>query len=280
MSAMDERQLGELFRTAAASVDPPTAGFDHDDVLAGSRRVSRRQRALVTAAVVAVAGLGVGAVAGGGLARTGPASTLAEAPAAGPSAASGPSPESGPADARDSGGTGSGGAGSGGAVPDAGSGGATLESAPASGAAPNAAAPKMAPTPFAAPPGTLDAGPTARSKAAPGFVAGCAKPDAEVFAQLTAVLPEPRGRTARPVPGGCAEGGVGAAVTVNGGTLAVVLTPAGVPDPKPADNAGRRSVVVEARSGRVLRLTATAPDGPPPYRDRLRDLADELGGRL
>ena len=49
---MDERRISELFQSAAdqAADSAPPAGFDHADVLAGSRRATVRYRRRVTAA--------------------------------------------------------------------------------------------------------------------------------------------------------------------------------------------------------------------------------------
>jgi len=59
----DDDQLAAAFR--AAVQDAPEAGFDHADVLAGSRRVARRRRMLVTGGVAAAAILLAGGVTTG-----------------------------------------------------------------------------------------------------------------------------------------------------------------------------------------------------------------------
>src|SRR4051794_29639383 len=85
----DDDRLAAAFR--AAVQDTPEAGFDHDDVVAASRRLGRRHRMLVTggvaAAVIALAG---GVTTGVVLTRDGDTVTSAAAPAperAGPGSA-------------------------------------------------------------------------------------------------------------------------------------------------------------------------------------------------
>jgi hypothetical protein len=77
----DDDRLAAAFR--AAVQDAPDAGFDHSDVLAGSRRLARRRRMLVTGAVAtAVIVLGGGVTTGVVLTRD--AGTLTSAAAAAP----------------------------------------------------------------------------------------------------------------------------------------------------------------------------------------------------
>ncbi|MCE3556062.1 hypothetical protein LWC33_32050 [Pseudonocardia sp. RS11V-5] len=76
----DDERLAAAFR--AAVQDTPAAGFDHEDVLAGSRRLARRRRMLLTggvaAAVIVLAG---GVTTGVVLTRDDGAVTSAAAPA-------------------------------------------------------------------------------------------------------------------------------------------------------------------------------------------------------
>lgn len=76
----DDDRLAAAFR--AAVQDAPEAGFGHEDVLAGSRRLARRRRMLVTsgvaAAVIVLAG---GVTTGVVLTRDGGTTTSAAAPA-------------------------------------------------------------------------------------------------------------------------------------------------------------------------------------------------------
>lgn len=242
---MDDQRLSELFRAAAADVEPPPAGFDHDDVLAGSRRIARRQRVTVAAAVVVVAGLGMGALFAGGLGRSEPTSTLAEAPATVTPAAPPP-----------------------GIAADA--------TAPLT-------VPDEAGQPVPGPARPVpEAVPGARSKslaAPPAY--GCTAPDSRVFAQLSAVLPAVREARPYPVPGGCgpADSGLAVDLTDGSGTLVVVLTPSGA-DTRPPDTPTRVSATARARSGGQLRLTASSDGGPTPFRDRLDDLARDIAASL
>jgi hypothetical protein len=254
---MDDKQLTDLFRAAAddagAAAPPPT--FDHDDVLAGSHRLARRQRATVAVAIVAMMMIGVGAVFSGVL--RGPSQTSAQAaPGLAPQAAPGLAPRMAP-------------------TPYA------AKSAPhadALNAAPDAAA---GGAPFA----TDSAGPSARSKVLAGPDGGCAAPDARVFTQLTAVLPAAASAQPRAVAGGCAPGGAGVAVDVNDagamGTLVAVLTPPTVNPTIPPDTVTQTSASAHTPSGGVLRLTAVgARPGAIPYRARLTQLATALAGQL
>jgi hypothetical protein len=89
---VDEQQLAEMFRAAAA--DAPPATFDEHDVASASRRITARHRSLVTggsalAGVVLVVGLVVGFL---GVGHTGGgSSSAASAPAAGVDPGSGSS---------------------------------------------------------------------------------------------------------------------------------------------------------------------------------------------
>jgi hypothetical protein len=76
---MDERQLSELFQTAAHDVPPPS--FDAADIAAQSRRITDRRRAMVVGgSSLAVVLLAVGLFVGlGGFPRTPSSSTAASA---------------------------------------------------------------------------------------------------------------------------------------------------------------------------------------------------------
>lgn len=283
MSAMDDKQLTDLFRAAAddAGAAAPPPNFDHDDVLAGSHKMARRQRATVAVAVVAMAMIGVGAVFSGVLRGPSQTSALAERP---------PASSGAPEDSTVSGEA-------------AGAPGAPV--APVPGVAPELA-PRMAPAPYAAksapPAGAApsaaagdaphaaaggapfaadSAGPSARNQ----VVAGCGSPDARVFTQLTAVLPAAAAAQPNAVPGGCAPGGAGVAVEVNdggaAGTLVAVLTPPTVDPAMAPDTAAQASAAARTPAGGVLRLTAVgARTGAIPYRPRLAELAAALAAHL
>jgi hypothetical protein len=65
MTGVDDERLSALFRAAAADSAAPPPGFDHEDVVRTSRRITIRRRAAVTGAglaLIAVVGIG-GAVA-------------------------------------------------------------------------------------------------------------------------------------------------------------------------------------------------------------------------
>ena len=80
---IDDDRLAALFRAAADDPDAPPPGFDHADVVAGSRRVTLRRRAgLIAASVAVFAVVGVGAV----VLRPASDATMAAAPAVVPEA--------------------------------------------------------------------------------------------------------------------------------------------------------------------------------------------------
>lgn len=60
---MDERELGELFRSVPA--EPPAPSFDETDVARASHRITVRRRAIASGAAVAVVLLGGGGVVAG-----------------------------------------------------------------------------------------------------------------------------------------------------------------------------------------------------------------------
>jgi hypothetical protein len=319
MSGKDDKQLTDLFRAAAddagTAAPPPT--FGHDDVLKGSHRLARRQRATVAALVAGVVLIGVGTVFSGVLRGPSQTSALAERPPAASvtdqssdTAANAPAEGTAPGDPAS-------GAGAGVAPPmppemapapyAAKSAPRTeaLNSAPgaeprflAPGAAPNAPgaapnAPGAAPNaPGAAPnaaaggaPFAADsAGPSARSKvlAEPG---GCTALDARIYTQLTLILPAARTSKPYAVPGGCAPGGTGVALDAADGTvpgtLVAVLTPAAGNPAIPPDSGSRASATAHTPTGGVLRLTAVAAQpGPIPHRARLAELAAALAAHL
>lgn len=292
---MDDKQLTDLFRAAAddagAAAPPPT--FDHDDVLAGSNRMARRQRATVAVAVAAMAVISIGAVFSGVFRGPSQTSALAERPPADQSTAAGNAPSDGIAP--------------GAAVPGIAPAAPGVAPELAPGVAPEVA-PQMAPAPYAAksaphvdalnaapnaapnaaaggaPFAADSAGPSARSKVAAG-PGGCAVPDARVFVQLTVVLPTARGAVPRAVAGGCAPGGAGVGIDVNDagavGTLVAVLTPPTVNPASPPDTATQASATAHTPSGGVVRLTAVAAGpGAVPYRSSLAQMATALAAHL
>jgi hypothetical protein len=98
MSDVDDEQLSALFRAAAADPGAPPPGFDHGSVVATSRRLAFRRRAVVTGvgvALFAVVGVGgalvlpPGGTGGAGDASTAAAPMFEQAP---PEAAKAPAP--------------------------------------------------------------------------------------------------------------------------------------------------------------------------------------------
>lgn len=308
MSAMDDKQLADLFRSAAddagAAAPPPT--FDHDDVLAGSQRLARRQRATVAALVAGVVLVGFGAVFSGVLRGPSQTSALAERPPAAAPAGAVAGDAGGSAAVAPGFAPGAPGFAPGAPMPGATVPGVPVPGGPVPGVAPGVPgvapelAPRMAPAPYAAKsapradslnaapePGGVpfaadSAGPSARGKMVAG---GCAGPDSHVFTQLTVVLPEAHTALPSAVPGGCAPGGAGVAIEVNdagaSGTLVAVLTPPTVNPAMPPDSAAQASAIARTPSGGVLRLTAVgARSGAIPYRARLAQLAAALAAHL
>jgi hypothetical protein len=115
--------------------------------------------------------------------------------------------------------------------------------------------------------------------------AGCTRPDAELFAQLAAVLPAVKGATPRPLSeaAGCAAGGRGFEVDVDDagvpGTLRVVFAPPGVslPPGEAAAPAATRSA--RTRDGGQVTVTAIPTGtGTAPFAARLDRIAADLAG--
>lgn len=75
-----EERLAAALRAAVADV--PEAGFDHESVVAGSRRLARRRQVLIGGGVAAAAVALVGGIAVAGLGGGGAEPTTAAAPAA------------------------------------------------------------------------------------------------------------------------------------------------------------------------------------------------------
>ncbi len=271
---MDDRQAGELFRTAADEVgrSAPPPVFDHADVVAGSRRATRRQRTLVGTAMAVTLLAATGALVSGALTRPDPTTSALAGPQPSFSAPYAP----GPTGQRDAGG----------AADTA----ATPEAAPGATPPGVVAAPEAPPgAPAVGVPNTAsDAGARSKSLSEVGG-AGCAEPDVRVFAQLAAALPGARSTRPYAVPGGCVAGGIGVALDVVDdssfgsarGTLVVVLTPAGADSGAPMDGPTVVSGVAPARSGGIVRVTAgSAGNGQVPYRQRVVQLATQLAGKL
>ncbi|MFR9804870.1 hypothetical protein ACL02T_21665 [Pseudonocardia sp. RS010] len=233
----------------AAVQDPPVAGSDHADVLAGSRRLARRRRLVtggVAAAVIALAGGGATGVV---LSRDGGALTLAAAPAH----------EAAP-------------------VPGA------LQAVPApDGAAPEqagrgSAADAAVPRAAAAPPGD-PLGPAAGD---------CVNPqDPQLRALVDEALPALAAAREAPTTMICRPAGgrevnlevTDAALT---GLFTVVYTPRGEPPVQTGTAVGWATAKAPTASGGTVVVTSrgAADSGGVPFADRVPALAEALGPRL
>jgi hypothetical protein len=265
----DDDRLSELFRAAAADTAPPP-GFDHQDVLAASRRITARRRSAVVGGALAVcAVLGVGVLAWPGEPT---ASTVAAADS--DTAAKRVAPAPG------------------------------LDPAPAAPAAPGArsAAGADGPQGGAAEAGVPQAGVAAAPDAAGGSGAGAAKPgtpftgtplgpgtgpcadrqDPALRAYLEQVLPEAVGAPAAPTTDECRPSGERyVAVEVADGPRQGVLGVAYLP-PGTAASTVELAVSAPTASGGTV-IVSCGPAGgtvPPPYADRLAAVAGYLAPRL
>jgi hypothetical protein len=246
----DEARIAALFRDAASGAPPPE--FEAAQVVATSRRITRRRRSAVAVAALAVlAVVGVGVVAGLG----GPSDTAVTAASgqAADSAASGPG---------------------------AGSAGAARAAAPEA-AAPDAAGPPLAPSAAESVP---SAGPAAAAVPPIGAPLGpgtgdCAdRQDPALRALVEQALPEVVGAPEAATTLECRPGGErGVALEVPGGLLTVTYHPPGpVTEPpdgaRTAPTASGGTVVVASRSDR-------AGDAAP-LADRLEPAVTYLAPRL
>ncbi|GAA4701969.1 hypothetical protein GCM10023215_46200 [Pseudonocardia yuanmonensis] len=237
-SENEDERLSAAFR--AAVQDAPEAGFDHADVLAGSRRLARRRRTLVVGGVAAAAILLAGGVTTGVvLTRDEGTATSAAAPEAAPPAPQAPVPEqAGP------------------------------------GSAADAAAPRAA----SAPPGT-PLGPATADCVDPQDPQLRALVDA-ALPELAAATPAPTPMICRPgggrevnleVTDGSRTGLFTVVYTPPGEPPAQTATAVGwVTAEAPTASGG--TVVVTSRGA--------ADSGGVPFADRVRSLADALGPRL
>jgi hypothetical protein len=250
----DDDRLAELFRTAASEAGTPPPGFDHDDVVTASRRITARRRsAMIGGAFALFAVVGVGAAVA---VPDTPATTSAAAPAvAGQTSADQASadqagaeraiaPEAAPA-------------------PDA-----AARSGAAGGAA-GAAAPQPAP-PFTGTPLGPGNGPCADRQ------------DPQLRAFLEQVLPEVIGAPTAASTEECRPG-TQRYLTLEvrdgptSGLLGVAYLPPGpTPDPPPG------SVTARTASGGTVVVFSGPVDGtvPPPFLDRLQEIAAYLAPRL
>jgi hypothetical protein len=233
----DEARIAALFRDAASGAPPP--GFDAAQVVATSRRISRRRRSAVAGAALAVlAVVGVGVVAGLG----GPSGTTVTAASGQASDAAGPEPGAGPGDAaraaapEAAGGSGAGGSGTG----ETGTG--------ETGTGPALAVPVPGPSPVPPPVGT---------PLGPGTGECADRQDPALRALVDQALPEVVGAPEAATTLECRPGGErGVALELPGGLLTVTYLPPGpVTEPpdgaRTAPTASGGTVVVASRAGRA-----------------------------
>jgi hypothetical protein len=252
----DEARIAALFREAASGAPPP--GFDATQVVATSRRITRRRRSAVAGAalaVLAVAGVGVVAGLGGPqdatvTAASGQAADEAgrEADAAG-NAARAAAPEA--AAAPDTGGFAAGSP----VAPTGPDGSAT------GGSVPGAAAVPPIGTPLG--PGTGD----------------CAdRQDPALRALVEQVLPEVVGASEAATTMECRPGGErGIALEADGGLLTVAYLPPG-PVTEPPD--GARTSPTASGGTVVVSSRASRSGDPVPFADRLDAVVTYLAPRL
>lgn len=256
---MDEQEarIAEAFRDAAAHAPP--AAFDAADVVATSRRITRRRRSAVAGAalaVVAVVGFGVAGLAGG----SGSTLTTAAGRAQGESAQG----ES----AQDA-------AAPGAAAPGA-AGGAAPEAAQEPGVAP--AAPAPAPEQRSA----AGSGPSGGAPLGPAPTGRCADyQDPALRVLVEQVLPEVVGAAEGPVAADCSlRGDRGVSLEVRDGAATGVLVVRYVaPGDDRVPTEGRRRPT--ASGGTVVAYSwATRGGDPAPFADRLDAVVDFLAPRL
>jgi hypothetical protein len=269
-----EARIAALFRDATAEAPPP--GFDAGDVVAASRRITRRRRSALAGAalaVLAVAGVGVTAGFGGssgseltsaaGSARGAPDRNGSAQDAAAPEAARAAAPEAPAPDAAGAAGGSAPGAGADAAAPVPGSAGSVPGGGPTTGLSAGAVPPAGAPL-----------GPGNRE---------CAdRQDPALRALVEQVLPEVAGASEAVTTMECRPGGErGVALEVSDGAssglLSVTYLPPGSAAAVPA---GARSAPT-ASGGTVLVSSRPERQGQPaPLADRLDAAVAYLAPRL
>lgn len=240
----DDERLGALFQAAASDSDAPPPGFDHEEVVRTSRRITARRRTALTVgglALFAVVGIG-GAVAlpdDGGRDATVAAPMLSQE---GPSADSRAQKQVPPP--------------------------AAAEGAPGSGAVPDRRA--AVPAPQAAAP------------LGPGTTECADRQDPALRALVEQFLPEAVGAPEAATTMECRPGGErGVNLEVRDGPAAGLLTVQYIP-PGSVARVVQGSVVAPTASGGtvVVSTRGDGPDAPAPFADRLDTLAGELAPRL
>lgn len=253
----DDDRMAALFSEAASDAPPP--GFDHDRVVAASRRITARRRSAVLGGAMAlliVTGVGV-AVALPSTGRDAAVTAAAPAEAPAPEAAS----EAGASEAGAD------------AVPEAqDSASAPVESAP--GAAQDAAS-DAARAP--------DASGFTGTPLGPGTTECAQRQDPALRAYLEEVLPEVAGATEAAVTMDCRPGGErGVALEVDDSGTAGLLTVQYLPPGEAAAEPGGTTASASTASGGTVVVSSRGdgPGAPAPFTNRLTDTATYLAPRL
>jgi hypothetical protein len=253
MDDEQEARISALFRDAASGAPP--AAFDSAQVVAASRRITRRRSAVAGAALAVLAVAGVGVVAG--LGGPGDATVTAASGQAADDAAT---------------------SGSG-----AGSEGAARAAAPEAGAAPEmggtATGSPLAPAaPDGSPPSAAAAVPPVGTPLGPGTGDCADRQDPALRALVEQVLPEVVGAPAAATTMECRPGGErGVALEAGGGVLTVTYLP-----PGPVEQVGDGARAAPTASGGtvVASSRASRAGDPEPFADRLDTVLTYLAPRL
>ncbi len=263
---MDEQgRISAAFRAAAA--DPPPPGFDAGDVVAASRRITRRGRAARGGAGVG----GLGGAGGGGAAGFAAREPVTAAAAGAPEAASEARVAAAPEAAPDVAGG-----------PDAGSsaGAGGRDAAGAGGR--DAAAPLPGTSELASPSGRTAGPPPVGVPLGPG-TRGCAdRQDPALRALVEQALPEVAGAPEAATTTECRPGGErGVALEVRDGGSTGLLSVTSLPPGTAVAPAPGARAAPTASGGTVLVVARADPaGGPPPFADRLDAVVAYLAPRL
>lgn len=246
----DDDRIAALFSEAASDTPPP--GFDHDRVVATSRRITARRRSAVLGgamALLVVTGVGVAFGLPGSGAGSGEL-TSAAAPAAAPEPPAAPAPAES----------------------------ALAESAPAEDAA------AQAPTPEAQLPESLRDQPAfTGAPLGPGTTECAQRQDPALRALVEEVLPETAGATEAAVTMDCRPGGErGVSLEVDDAGTPGLLTVEYLPPGEVAGATSGTSASSVTASGGTVVVTARGegPGTPAPFEGRLDTAAAYLAPRL
>ena len=269
----DEAHIAALFRDAASGAPPP--GFDATQVVATSRRITRRRRSAVAGAalaVLAVAGVGVVAGLGGPGDATVTAASGQAADEAGREAGAGSAGDAARAAAPEAA-----------AAPDAGGAAAGSPIAPA---VPDVAVPDATVPDATGPDGAAAGGPVPGAAAVPPIgtplgpgTGDCAdRQDPALRALVDEALPEVVGAREAATTMECRPGGErGVALEVDGGVLTVTYLP---PGPVAAAPDGAQTASTASGGTLVLASRAERAGNPEPFADRFPAMVAYLAPRL